>query len=94
MISFYPRILVQVLVVSVNSFSIDHSDIVMDYCDSGDLERKIKIRSQKKKPFENSEIHFHFLQIVQGMSYIHSKHLIHRDLKPGKPPTSHEQYFR
>jgi serine/threonine protein kinase len=63
--------------------SIHQSDIVMDYCDSGDLERKIKIRSQKKKPFENSEIHFHFLQTVQGMSYIHSKHLIHRDLKPG-----------
>eukprot|EP01080_Neovahlkampfia_damariscottae_P005247 gene5247-8858_t len=58
-------------------------NIVMDYCDSGDLERKIKKKQTKKELFEQHQIHSLFLQTVQGMSYIHEKHLIHRDLKPG-----------
>uniref|UniRef100_A0A8C3WS46 Eukaryotic translation initiation factor 2 alpha kinase 2 n=1 Tax=Catagonus wagneri TaxID=51154 RepID=A0A8C3WS46_9CETA len=55
--------------------------IQMEYCDKGTLEQWID--SQRgKEPDKYLALEF-FEQITTGVQYIHSKQLIHRDLKPG-----------
>ncbi|OWK10406.1 EIF2AK2, partial [Cervus elaphus hippelaphus] len=55
--------------------------IQMEYCDKGTLEQWINKR-RGKEPDKDLALEF-FQQIVTGVHYIHSKDLIHRDLKPG-----------
>nr|XP_020745695.1 interferon-induced, double-stranded RNA-activated protein kinase isoform X1 [Odocoileus virginianus texanus]XP_020745696.1 interferon-induced, double-stranded RNA-activated protein kinase isoform X1 [Odocoileus virginianus texanus] len=55
--------------------------IQMEYCDKGTLEQWIDKR-RGKEPDKHLALEF-FQQIVTGVHYIHSKDLIHRDLKPG-----------
>lgn len=55
--------------------------IQMEYCDKGTLEQWIDKR-RGKEPDKDLALEF-FQQIVTGVHYIHSKDLIHRDLKPG-----------
>ena len=56
-------------------------NIVQEYADGGDLSEKIK--SQKNKPFTESEILDYFTQICLALKHIHEKKIIHRDLKSG-----------
>lgn len=51
--------------------------IYMEYCDQGHLLGYIKRRS----PLLDEMINF-FLQIVEAVMFIHSKEVIHRDIKP------------
>lgn len=51
----------------------------MEYCDKGTLEQWIDKR-RGKEPDKHLALEF-FQQIVTGVHYIHSKDLIHRDLK-------------
>ncbi|XP_061480709.1 interferon-induced, double-stranded RNA-activated protein kinase isoform X2 [Rhineura floridana] len=54
--------------------------IMMEYCEKGTLENWIRTESEKESYKEDVKIKFQ--QIVKGVKYIHSKDLIHRDLKP------------
>ncbi|XP_028629275.1 interferon-induced, double-stranded RNA-activated protein kinase [Grammomys surdaster] len=55
--------------------------IQMEFCDKGTLEQWMETRSRSKV---DKALHLElFEQIVTGVDYIHSKGLIHRDLKPG-----------
>ena len=56
-------------------------NIVTEYADGGDLSEKIK--SQKNKPFTESDILDYFTQICLALKHIHEKKIIHRDLKSG-----------
>jgi NIMA (never in mitosis gene a)-related kinase len=54
-------------------------NIVMEYCEGGDLE---KIISNKKKfPLEEDFIWKIFIQIALGLAAIHNLKILHRDLK-------------
>ena len=51
----------------------------MEFCENGDLLQYIE--RYKKEPIAENIIWKFFLQIVQGLSYIHSKNILHRDFK-------------
>jgi NIMA (never in mitosis gene a)-related kinase len=54
--------------------------IVMEYVDGGDLEQRIVNR--EGRPLSETEILSTFVQILLALSYLHEKHILHRDLKP------------
>ena len=56
-------------------------NIVMEYCDDGDLETKIKIMKRNKQKFEESLIWEYSIQIIEGLKALHDKKILHRDLK-------------
>uniref|UniRef100_A0A8C5EMQ8 non-specific serine/threonine protein kinase n=1 Tax=Gouania willdenowi TaxID=441366 RepID=A0A8C5EMQ8_GOUWI len=51
----------------------------MEYCDGGDLLKKINI--QKGVPFNEDQIVKWFLQICLGLKHIHDQKILHRDIK-------------
>ena len=61
--------------------------IVMDYCDDGDMQGKIKTRFKtvdrqgKKNYFTEDELLNWFTQIALAMKHCHDKKILHRDLK-------------
>ncbi|XP_072045585.1 uncharacterized protein [Amphiura filiformis] len=74
------------IVTYYDSFFEETSDfvflcIVQDYCDGGSLEEKIDIARGKDKKFEEGQIMQWFIQMVMAVQYIHSKKILHRDLK-------------
>ena len=63
---------------------LDYFYIVMEYANDGDLSKKIKAQKQKnfgEKYFSEEKIMQYFYQICRGLQYIHSKNIIHRDIK-------------
>ncbi|XP_062293112.1 serine/threonine-protein kinase Nek1-like, partial [Scomber scombrus] len=54
--------------------------IVMDYCEGGDLSKKIK--SQEGKLLSEEQILDWFVQICLALKHIHDRNIIHRDIKP------------
>lgn len=55
--------------------------IVMEFADGGDLYKQIKARQPAMKYFREHEILFIFLQLCLALEHIHSKKMMHRDLK-------------
>ena len=65
------------------SFYSEHSfNIVMEFCDGSDLKKYIKEHKSQNKLIERDKIFGFILDICEGLKEIHSKNLIHRDLKP------------
>ena len=67
--------------VEVNS-SKRYLEIITEYAEKGDLYNQICIQIKKKIPFPEKKIIDWLIQICQALKYIHSKHIIHRDIKP------------
>jgi serine/threonine protein kinase len=55
---------------------IDTIYIIMEYCDSGDLSKIIG------KPLKEKTAQYYFRQIINGIKYLNTNHIIHRDIKP------------
>ncbi len=53
------------------------------YCEGGDLSRKIKNQKKLKVPFPEELVLDWFTQLTTAIAYCHSKRVLHRDLKPG-----------
>ena len=56
-------------------------NMVIEYVDGGDLSMKIKLAKEKKLYFKEKVIWRIFVQILEGINYLHKKFIIHRDLK-------------
>ncbi|EMS13440.1 interferon-induced, double-stranded RNA-activated protein kinase [Entamoeba histolytica HM-3:IMSS] len=57
--------------------------IQMEYCSGSNLSRIIESQElHYSKKNANEKINFYFKQIITGIQYIHSKNIIHGDLKP------------
>ena len=58
--------------------------IVTHYCDAGDLAKIIKrAKKAKRGYFDEEQILNWFIQIAMAVDYIHSRKVLHRDLKTG-----------
>jgi NIMA (never in mitosis gene a)-related kinase len=56
-------------------------NIIMEYCDGGDLSNYLSIQSKSGKFLSEERIWKYFIQICVGLAYIHYKKVLHRDLK-------------
>lgn len=54
-------------------------NIVMEFCEGGDLANLLKL--QGGRPVPESKIWKFFIQMCLGLNYIHSKKILHRDIK-------------
>ena len=59
----------------------NYLNIVMEYCDGGDLSQFIEKSKEKKKPLEENLIWNIFLKITIGLAALHKSKILHRDLK-------------
>eukprot|EP00747_Dinoflagellata_sp_TGD_P144130 gnl/TRDRNA2_/TRDRNA2_176460_c3_seq9.p1 gnl/TRDRNA2_/TRDRNA2_176460_c3~~gnl/TRDRNA2_/TRDRNA2_176460_c3_seq9.p1 ORF type:complete len:563 (+),score=112.99 gnl/TRDRNA2_/TRDRNA2_176460_c3_seq9:92-1780(+) len=57
--------------------------IIMDFCEGGDLSSKIDQARKSRKPLSEDEVLKLLTQALLALKYIHEKHILHRDLKPG-----------
>ncbi len=53
--------------------------IAMDYCDAGDLYKKIS--DQRGKLFSEDQVLNWFVQICLGLKHVHDRKILHRDIK-------------
>jgi len=70
------------IVKCYNSFKDDNClNIVMEYCDSGDLAQYLNINQQLGKNLPEDKVWKYFIQICLGLAHIHTKKILHRDIK-------------
>lgn len=57
--------------------------LLMDYCEGGDLSKQIDDARRKRQNIPEGQILCWFTQAMLALKYIHERHVLHRDLKPG-----------
>lgn len=56
-------------------------NLVLEYCDGGDLDQAIKQKIEFGESFPESQIRQWFAEMVSALYYCHLQHILHRDLK-------------
>ncbi|KAJ2854282.1 Protein kinase of the Mitotic Exit Network, partial [Coemansia erecta] len=57
----------------------DELDIILEYCEGGSLQNILR----KFNKFPENLVGVYVAQILDGLSYLHSNAILHRDIKPG-----------
>lgn len=55
--------------------------IVMEYCDAGDLYKRIVQHKKSKTYFSEEEVWSLFISMLKGLHTLHQMKIMHRDLK-------------
>ncbi|ESS68047.1 serine/threonine protein kinase [Trypanosoma cruzi Dm28c] len=55
--------------------------LVLDYANAGDLRQEIKNRAKAARAFREHEAGLLFIQVLLAIHHVHSRHMIHRDIK-------------
>lgn len=72
----------QHIVAYIDTFSTDAAlYIVMEYADGGDLAGEVQRRREEEDPIPDSNAMMMFGQCMTALRYVHSKNIMHRDLK-------------
>lgn len=53
----------------------------MEFCEYGDLAYHVRKKKQKGEKFSETEIMNWFVQLCLSLEYVHSRKILHRDLK-------------
>ncbi|XP_001641894.3 serine/threonine-protein kinase Nek5 isoform X2 [Nematostella vectensis] len=72
------------IVTLLDSFVDKHEEklyIVQDYCDGGTLQDQIALAKRNNIPLEEPQIMQWFVQVLMAVHHIHSRKILHRDLK-------------
>ena len=56
-------------------------NIIMEYADDGDLDKKIKQKISSNTIFKEDEVWFFSIQMLKGLRALHDMSIMHRDLK-------------
>jgi len=57
-------------------------NIVMEFCDGGDLDQIIKARRKTGQVFDEAYVMRIFVQLLLALKYVHAQKVLHRDIKP------------
>jgi len=57
--------------------------LIMDFCEGGELAKQIRRTRRKHQRIPEELVLRWFTQAMMSLKYIHGKHILHRDLKPG-----------
>lgn len=55
--------------------------IVLEFADGGDLDQAIRRTKKRGRLFNQDRVLYWFCQVASAMKYVHSKRILHRDLK-------------
>lgn len=66
-------------------------NVVMPYCEGGDLFEVLRQSQVSGQPFREDEARYWFRQIMEGISHLHSRGICHRDLSPENIMIDHDK---